>query len=211
MQDAEPPETPPDPTSLSERVRVLEVKVLSDHWSTLRTTTFDFRRRDGRWQTQHRETYDRGNGAAILLYQPLQRTVVLTRQFRYPTFVSGHRELMIEVPAGVLDGASPEDCIRAEAAQEAGVRVRAPRKVFEAFMSPGSVTERLHFFVAEYEPADRLGPGGGLEHEGEDIEVFEAGIDDAMKMIDTGEICDGKTIMLLQYAALHLFGGTGSH
>ena len=210
MQDASPPETPPTPNPLSERVRVLEVKVLSDHWSTLRTTAFEFLRRDGRWQTQHRETYDRGNGAAILLYQPQQRTVVLTRQFRYPTFVNGHRELMVEVPAGVLDGASPEDCIRAEAEQEAGVRVRAPRRVFEAFMSPGSVTERLHFFVAEYEPADRLGPGGGLEHEGEDIEVFEADIDDAMKMIDTGEICDGKTIMLLQYAALRLFGSTGS-
>lgn len=208
MSDAPTPALPPSSTSpaLAERVRVREVRLLADHWSVLCTTTFDYLRSDGRWQTQQRETYDRGHGAAILLYHPLHRTVVLTRQFRYPTFVAGHQALMVEVPAGKLDGADPEDCIRAEAEQEAGFRVRAPRRVFQAFMSPGSVTEQLHFFVAEYEPADRIGRGGGLEHEGEDIEVFEAGIDDALKMIDSGEICDGKTIMLLQYAALRLFG-----
>jgi nudix-type nucleoside diphosphatase (YffH/AdpP family) len=130
---------------------------------------------------------------------------VLTRQFRYPAFVNGHDDLMIEVPAGVLDAASPEDCIRAEAEQEAGYRVRGPRKVFEAFMSPGAVTERLHFFVAEYEPGDRIGDGGGLHDEGEDIEVFEAGFDEAMAMVARGEIVDAKTIMLLQYGALQLF------
>lgn len=191
--------------SVADRVRVREVKLLSDHWYVLKTTTFEFRRRDGRWQTLKRETYDRGNGAAILLYDPKRRRVVLTRQFRYPAFVNGHDGLLVEVPAGLLDEASPEECIRAEAEQEAGFRVRAPHKVFDAFMSPGAVTERIHCFVAEYDAADRVGPGGGLEAEGEDIEVFEVGFDEAMAMVADGGIRDAKTIMLLQYAALHLF------
>jgi len=193
--------------SVAKRVRVRDVKLLSDHWSVLKTTRFEFLRRDGQWQAQQRETYDRGNGAAILLYDPRRRRVLLTRQFRYPTFVNGHDDLMVEVPAGALDQASPEECIRAEAEQEAGVRVRAPRKVFEAFMSPGAVTERLHFFVAEYEAGDRVGEGGGLQAEGEDIEVFELPFDEALAMVASGEILDAKTIMLLQYGALHLFGG----
>jgi nudix-type nucleoside diphosphatase (YffH/AdpP family) len=191
--------------SVADRVRVQDVKLLSDNWYVLKTTRFDFLRRDGQWQTQARETYDRGNGAAILLYSLAQRSVVLTRQFRYPAFVNGHDDLMVEVPAGVLDAASPEDCIRAEAEQEAGYRVREPRKVFEAFMSPGAVTERLHFFVAEYEPGDRIGDGGGLHDEGEDIEVFELPFDEAMAMMARGEIVDAKTIMLLQHAAIALF------
>ena len=191
--------------SVAERVRVGEEKLLSDHWYVLKTTRFDYLRRDGRWQTMSRETYDRGNGAAILLYDPHRRCVLLTRQFRYPVFVNGHDELMVEVPAGVRDAASAEECIRAEAEQEAGVRVRAPRKVFEAFMSPGAVTERLHFFVAEYDDADRIGEGGGLPDEGEDIEVFELAFNEAMLWVAHGRIVDAKTIMLLQYAALHLF------
>lgn len=191
--------------SVADRVRVHDVTLLSDHWYVLKTTRFDFLRRDGQWQTQARETYDRGNGAAILLYNLAQRSVVLTRQFRYPAFVNGHDDLMVEVPAGVLDAASPEDCIRAEAEQEAGYRVREPRKVFEAFMSPGAVTERLHFFIAEYEPGDRIGDGGGLHDEGEDIEVFELPFDEALAMVARGEIVDAKTIMLLQYGALQLF------
>lgn len=191
--------------SIAHRVRVREEKLLSDNWYILKTTTFDFQRADGRWQEQKRETYDRGNGAAILLYNLAQRTVVLTRQFRYPAFVNGQDDLLIEVPAGLLDAASPEDCIRAEAEQEAGFAVRQPRQVFEAYMSPGSVTEKLHFFVAEYEPGDRVSAGGGLEHEGEDIEVFELAFDDAMAMVADGRIRDGKTLLLLQHAALHLF------
>jgi nudix-type nucleoside diphosphatase (YffH/AdpP family) len=191
--------------SVAGRVRVREVKLLSDQWYVLKTTRFDYLRRDGRWQTQAREVYDRGNGAAILLFDPLRRCVVLTRQFRYPAFVNGHDALMVEVPAGVLDGASPEECIRAEAEQEAGIRVRAPRKVFEAFMSPGAVTERLHFYVAEYDATDRIGEGGGLHDEGEDIEVFETGFDAALAMVERGEIADAKTILLLQWAALHLW------
>ncbi len=193
--------------SLADRVRILDVKLLSDNWYVLKTTHFEFRRRDGRWQEQRRETYDRGNGAAILLYNLAARSVVLTRQFRYPAFVNGLDDLLIEVPAGLLDDASPEECIRAEAEQEAGYRVREARQVMHAFMSPGSVTERLHFFVAEYDSADRIGAGGGLEAEGEDIEVFECDVDTALAMVADGRIADGKTIMLLQYAALHLFPG----
>ena len=191
--------------SVADRVRILEVRVLSDDWYVLKKTRFEYRRRNGEWQVQQRETYDRGNGATILLYNRGRRTVVLTRQFRFPAFVNGHDDLLVEVPAGLLDEASPEERIKAEAEEEAGFRVQHVRQVFEAFMSPGSVTERLHFFVAEYDPASRVGHGGGLEEEGEDIEVFEPRIDEALAMIERGEIVDGKTIMLLQYAALHLF------
>jgi nudix-type nucleoside diphosphatase (YffH/AdpP family) len=191
--------------SVADRVRILEVRVLSDDWYVLKKTRFEYRRRNGEWQVQQRETYDRGNGAAILLYNRGRRTVVLTRQFRFPAFVNGHDDLLVEVPAGLLDEASPEERIKAEAEEEAGFRVQHVRQVFEAFMSPGSVTERLHFFVAEYDPASRVGHGGGLEEEGEDIEVFEPRIEEALAMIERGEIVDGKTIMLLQYAALHLF------
>ena len=193
--------------SLADRIRILDVKLLSDNWYVLKTTHFEFRRRDGRWQEQRRETYDRGNGAVILLYNLAARSVVLTRQFRYPAYVNGLDDLLIEAPAGLLDDASPEECIRAEAEQEAGYRVREARQVMHAFMSPGSVTERLHFFIAEYDSTDRIGSGGGLEAEGEDIEVFECDFDTAMEMVADGRIADGKTIMLLQYAALNLFGG----
>lgn len=195
---------------VSDRVRVHDERVLSDRWYVLKAARFDWRRRDGRWLHCTREVYDRGDGAAILLYDPARRTVVLTRQFRYPAFVNGHDDLMVEVPAGVLDDADPEACIRAEAEQEAGIRVRAPRKVFDAFMSPGAVTERLHFFVAEVDASDRVGSGGGLAGEGEDIEVFECPFDDALAMVERGEIVDAKTILLLQWAALHLFGRAGT-
>jgi nudix-type nucleoside diphosphatase (YffH/AdpP family) len=191
--------------TLKHRVRVLETRLLSDNWYKLSTTTFDFQRSDGSWQQQKRETYDRGNGATILLYNLDRRSVVLTRQFRYPAYVNGYDALLIEAPAGLLDDATPEACIRAEVEQETGYRVRTPRKIFEAFMSPGSVTERVHFFVAEYDSHDRVGRGGGIAAEGEDIEVFEIEIARALQMIDSGEICDGKTIALVQYAALKLF------
>lgn len=191
--------------SVKDRVRVRDVTVLSDNHYLLKKTVFDWRRSNGQWQTQTRETYDRGNGATILLYHPQQRTVILTRQFRYPAFVNGHDDLLIETPAGLLDDASPEERIRAEAEEEAGYRVKEVRKVFEAYMSPGSVTELVYCFVGEYDRDSRLGEGGGLEHEGEDIEVMEVPIDEALRMVDDGRIRDGKTIMLLQYAALHLF------
>jgi nudix-type nucleoside diphosphatase (YffH/AdpP family) len=191
--------------SISDRIRVKDVRLLSDNWYTLKTTTFEWRRRDGTWQTQQRETYDRGNAAVILPYNLKRRTVVLIKQFRYPAYVNGYDELMIEAAAGLLDDESPENRIRAEAEEEAGYRLRDVRKIFESFMSPGSVTEKLHFFVAEYEPDMKIGDGGGLQDEGEDIEVIEPTIDEALAMIADGRIVDGKTIMLLQYAALNIF------
>ncbi len=192
--------------SIADRVRVQNVRVLSDDWYVLKKTTFSYRRRDGSWQEQSRETYDRGNGATILLYDPARRTVILTRQFRYPAFVNGCDSLLIEVPAGLLDKVSPEERIRAEAEEETGYRVHDVSPIFEAYMSPGSVTEKLYFFVGRYTPADRVAPGGGNAAEGEDIDVLEIGIDEAIAMIGAGTIMDGKTIMLLQHAALTLFG-----
>jgi nudix-type nucleoside diphosphatase (YffH/AdpP family) len=189
----------------AERVRVIESRVLSDDWYLLKKTVFEFRRADGSWQRQQRETYDRGNGATLLLYQPNSRRVVLTRQFRFPAFVNGHDGMMIEAPAGLLDQATPEQRIRAEVEEETGYRVGEVRKVFEAFMSPGSVTEKLFFFVAEYDAASKVGAGGGLEAEGEDIEVLELPFEETLAMVRRGDIVDGKTIMLLQYAAMHLF------
>ncbi|MYM86280.1 NUDIX domain-containing protein [Rugamonas sp. FT82W] len=187
-----------------DRIRIHKVETLSDDWFLLQKTTFDYRRNDGSWQRQTRETYDRGHGATILLYNRERRTVVLVRQFRFPTWGNGHDGFLIEAAAGLLDRASPEERIKAEVEEETGYRVGEVRKVFEAFMSPGSVTERLYFFVAEYEPASRIGSGGGIEEEGEDIEVLELTMEQAMQMMADGRIADGKTIMLLQYAALHL-------
>jgi nudix-type nucleoside diphosphatase (YffH/AdpP family) len=186
-----------------DRVRIQQVEVLSDNWYVLRKTTYDFLGRDGTWRNMSRETYDRGNGATILLYSKLKKTVVLTRQFRFPAFVNEHDGMLIETCAGLLDRDDPQTCIRKETEEETGYRIEEVRKVFEAFMSPGSVTERLYFFVGEYFDEDKLGEGGGVEAEGEDIEVLELPLDDALAMIETGEITDGKTIMLLQYAKLH--------
>lgn len=189
----------------AERVRVIESRVLSDDWYLLKKTVFEFRRADGSWQRQQRETYDRGNGATLLLYQPNSRRVVLTRQFRFPAFVNGHDGMLVEAPAGLLDQATPEARIRAEVEEETGYRVGEVRKVFEAFMSPGSITEKLFFFVAEYDAASKVSAGGGIEAEGEDIEVLELSFEEALAMVRRGDIVDGKTIMLLQYAAMHLF------
>jgi nudix-type nucleoside diphosphatase (YffH/AdpP family) len=191
--------------SIADRIRIKDVRLLSDNHYTLKTTTFEWRRGNGEWQTQHRESYDRGNGAALLPYNLKQRTVVLVRQFRYPAYVNGYDDLLIEAAAGLLDDQSPEARIRAEAEEETGYRLREVKKVFEAFTSPGSVTEKLHFFVAEYEPAMRIGVGGGIADEGEDIEVLELPFDEALAMIGDGRIVDAKTIMLVQYAALKIF------
>jgi nudix-type nucleoside diphosphatase (YffH/AdpP family) len=184
-------------------VVIRDVEVTSDGWHVLRRTTFDYLRRDGRWTTEQRETYDRGNGATILLYDPDRRTVLLTRQFRYPAYVNGHSDgMLIETAAGLLDDDDPETAIRREASEELGVTVGEVRHLFDVFMSPGSVTERIHFYAARYSPADRTGAGGGVVAEGEDIEILELTIDDALTMISDGRIADGKTIMLLQWAAL---------
>jgi nudix-type nucleoside diphosphatase (YffH/AdpP family) len=188
---------------LRERVRVVREELLSDNWAILKKTTLEYQRGDGSWQTLIRETYDRGNGAAILLYNRAQKTVILTRQFRYPAFVNQHPEMLIEVCAGLLDDRDPAEAIRRETEEETGYRIHEPRKVMESFMSPGSVTERLYFFVAEYDADQRVNEGGGLHEDGEDIGVLEVSLDEALAMIERGEIVDGKTIMLLQYAALH--------
>jgi nudix-type nucleoside diphosphatase (YffH/AdpP family) len=191
--------------TVSDRIRVNDVRLLSDNHYTLKSTTFEWRRANGEWQTQRRETYDRGNGAVLLPYNLTRRSVVLVKQFRYPAYVNGYDDLMIEAAAGLLDNASPEARIRAEAEEETGYRLGEITWVFEAFMSPGSVTEKLHFFIAEYEPGMRVSAGGGIASEGEDIEVLELPIDRALAMIASGRIVDAKTIMLLQYAALNIF------
>lgn len=187
---------------MNNRIRIQKVEMLSDDWYVLKKTTFEYQRRDGIWQTLSRETYDRGNGATILLYNTNQQTVILTRQFRFPAFVNEHDGVLIEACAGLLDKRDPVTAIQHEAEEETGYQVGSPQKVFEAFMSPGSVTEKLYFFVAEYQPKDKIAGGGGLETDGEDIEVLEIPFTQALAMIRTGEIADGKTIMLLQHLAL---------
>ncbi|WP_133650477.1 NUDIX domain-containing protein [Paraburkholderia flava] len=202
--------SPAESHVVNERVRIIDTTLLSDDWYVLKKTTFDFLRSDGTWQRQTRETYDRGNGATILLIDRAAGTVVLTRQFRLPAFVNGHDGMMIEAAAGLLDNASPEERIRAEAEEETGYRVRDVRKVFEAYMSPGSVTEKLYFFIGEYDASSKVGHGGGLADEGEDIEVIEMPLRDALQAVERGEIVDAKTIMLLQYAALHGLDARGA-
>lgn len=191
------------PLPANSRVRVVAEKTLADDWFVLKKTSFEYRRNDGQWQLMHRETYDRGNGAALLLFNQARGSVVLTRQFRFPAFVNGCEDgLLVEACAGLLDDDDPVAAIRREAQEETGFAVRAPRKVFEAYMSPGSITEKLHFFVAEFDDTDRIGQGGGDMAEGEDIEVLEVPLAQAMEMIRTGQIQDAKTIMLLQHAML---------
>ena len=186
------------------RVRITGTETLSDDWFVLKKTRFDYRRRDGTWSPQSRETYDRGNGAVILLYERGAGTVLLTRQFRLPAYANGHPDgMLIEAPAGLLDGDDPAEAIRREAEEETGVRVGEVTRLCDVFMSPGSVTERLTFFTAPYEGADRVSGGGGLASDGEDIEVLELPLRDAVTMIETGEIVDGKTIMLLLWAQVH--------
>lgn len=189
--------------SIRAEVRILDSTTLSDDWYTLKKYTFDLRRRNGEWQRQNREAYDRGNGATILLYNREKRTVILTRQFRFPVYINGHDGYLIESAAGLLDNMSPEKRIKAEAEEETGYQITQVEKVFEAFMSPGSVTEKLYFYIAEYRPDDRTGAGGGIEAEGEDIEVLEWPVEQALQAIDDGIIVDGKTIMLLYHVALN--------
>jgi nudix-type nucleoside diphosphatase (YffH/AdpP family) len=185
------------------RVRVVDVELVGSGWHVLRRTTFDYRHADGSVTRDQRETYDRGNGATILLYDTGRRTVLLTRQFRYPVYVNDHPDgMLIETAAGLLDDDSPEDAIRREAAEETGVEVGELEHVFDIYMSPGSVTERLHFYAAPYSPQSRSGAGGGLAEEGEDIEVLELPFDDCLDMVADGRIADAKTILLLQWAAL---------
>jgi GDP-mannose pyrophosphatase NudK len=189
---------------MNPHVEITKTEVLSDNWYVLRKVTFRIRRRDGSWDTQVRESYDRGNGATILLYDSNRGTVVLTRQFRLPTYVNGNLSgMLIETCAGLLEGDDPAQCVIRELQEETGFTVHEVRKVMEAYMSPGAVTELIHFFVAEYSPSQRTEGGGGVDDE--DIEVLELPFEDALAQITSGSIRDGKTIMLLQYAALHIF------
>lgn len=189
---------------MSPTISILKTEVLSNNWYTLRKVTYNYLKPDGTTQTQEREAYDRGNGATILLYNKQQNTVILTRQFRLPTYLNGNSTgMLIEACAGLLDKDNAEDCIRRETEEETGYQITDVRKIFEAYMSPGSVTEILHFFIAEYTKDMKVHDGGGVEHEQENIEVLEPGIDEAMNMIASGQIKDAKTIMLLQYVKLH--------
>ena len=188
---------------MNPNVKILETKVLSDNWYTLKKITFNYLKKNGTWQTQIHESYDRGNGAAILLYNPKNKTVILEKRFRFPGYINGNADgMMIECCAGLLDHDHPEDCIRKEALEETGYQVKTVNKVFEAYMSPGAVTEILHFFVAEYNEDMKVTEGGGLDHEQEDIEVMELDFEMAYNMISNGEIKDAKTILLLQYAKI---------
>jgi GDP-mannose pyrophosphatase NudK len=189
---------------MNNKVKNLSTETLSNNWYTLKKVSYDYLKSNGTWQTQTREAYDRGNGAGILLYNKEQKTVILTRQFRLPTYINGNETgMLIEVCAGLLDKDNPEECARREAEEETGYKVSHVQKVMEAYMSPGSVTEILYLFIAEYSSAMKVNDGGGIEHEQEDIEVLEFPITKALAMIETGEIKDAKTIMLLQYMQLH--------
>lgn len=190
---------------MTDKVRIQKTEILSDTWYTLKKVTFDFQKKNGSWVNQNREAYDRGNGATILLYNPEHKTVILTKQFRLPTYINGNPDgMLIETCAGLLDADNAEDAIRRETEEETGFTLRDVKKVFEAYMSPGSVTEILYFFIAEYSRDMKTSAGGGVgDHE--DIEVLELAFDKAFSMISTGEIKDGKTIMLLQHLKLHNF------
>lgn len=184
-------------------IKILNTEILSNNWYTLKKVTYEILQ-NGEVLVQNREAYDRGNGATILLYNKEKQTVILTRQFRMPTFINGNPSgYLIEACAGLLDSDNAEDCIRRETEEETGFKITHVEKIFEAYMSPGSVTEILYFFVAKYTKEMKVTEGGGLEEESENIEVLELPFTGALGMIKTGEIMDAKTIMLLQYAALY--------
>lgn len=184
-------------------VSIEKTEILSDNWYTLKKVTFNIKKQNGETETQSREAYDRGNGAVILLYNISLKKVILTRQFRLPTYINGNTDgMLIEACAGLLDDNNPEDCIRKETEEETGYKISKVEKIFEAYMSPGSVTEILYFFIAEYSDEMKINKGGGLEEEGENIEVLELDFNKTLSMIDKGEIKDAKTIMLLQHLRL---------
>jgi len=188
---------------LTKEVKIVDTEILSDSWYTLKRIAFERSNNDGSVSREVREAYDRGNGAVILLYNKKNKSVILTRQFRLPTYINGNEDgMLIEACAGLLDKDNPEDCIKRETEEETGYRIRAVQKVFEAYMSPGSVTEILYFFIGEYDETMKVNPGGGLEEENERIEVLEMPFNTAVNMMGNGGIKDAKTIMLLQYAQL---------
>ncbi|MBS1556837.1 MAG: GDP-mannose pyrophosphatase NudK [Bacteroidetes bacterium] len=188
---------------MNPRVNIKDTQILSNNWYTLKKVTFDYQHKNGKWIEQNREAYDRGNGATILLFSQITKTVILTRQFRLPSYINGNPTgMLIEACAGLLDLDNPEDCIRRETEEETGFKIRDVKKIYEAYMSPGSVTEILYFFVAEYSRDMQTSKGGGVD-EHEDIDVLELPFSTALEMMNNGEIKDGKTIMLLQYLQIH--------
>jgi nudix-type nucleoside diphosphatase (YffH/AdpP family) len=189
---------------MNEKIRILRTEILSDDWYVLKKVVYEIRTENEQILQQSREAYDRGNGATILLYNPDKKTVILTRQFRAPTYINGNPDgMLIEAPAGLLDGDDPDTCIRKETEEETGYRIGEVKKIFELYMSPGAVTELLHLYVAAYDDKQKISDGGGKKEEEEDIEVMELGFDDAIRMVQTGEIRDAKTVILLQYAKLN--------
>ncbi|MEP0714191.1 GDP-mannose pyrophosphatase NudK [Algoriphagus sp.] len=184
-------------------VKITKTEVLSDNWYTLRKISFEYKKKNGEVVSQTREAYDRGNGATILLYNQEKKSVILTRQFRLPTYTNGNETgMMIEACAGLLDQDNAEDCIRRETEEETGYLIQHVKKVFEAYMSPGSVTEILYFFIAAYSHDMKVSEGGGVDHEEENIEVLELPFEEVLEMLRTGEIKDAKTIMLIQHLRL---------
>ena len=187
-----------------QNIKIVKTEILSDNWYLLKKITYSYLKKDGDEKTQVREAYDRGNGATILLYNSQRKTIILTRQFRLPTFINGNESgMLIETCAGLLDENNPEDCIIKETEEETGYRIKDVHRIFEVYMSPGAVTERVYFFIGEYSESMKVSEGGGVEGEEENIEVIEMNIDDALEMVENGQIKDGKTIILIQYAKLH--------
>ena len=185
-------------------IRNLSLEVLSDNWSTLKKATYEFPSGDGKWETHVRESYDRGNGATVLLYNKQHKNVILTRQFRLPTYLNDNKSgMLIEACAGMLDEDDPETCIKREIEEETGYRIHSVQKIMEAYMSPGAVTEKIHFFVGTYQKEDKIHNGGGKHSEQEHIEVMEVPFSQAVEMMTNGEIIDAKTIILLQYAQIN--------
>lgn len=198
------------PRTGAERIRGINRKLLSDQWARVESVSFEYQHSDGSWQKQEREIYHRGHGSAILLYNLERRTVVLVRQFRFPAFDAGDDGFMLEVPAGIIETDDPENTIRKETEEETGFLIDNPQFLFRAYSTPGSVTEQVHYFCAAYHPENRSGEGGGLVSEGEDIEVIEVDLGEALAWIDNGKIIDAKTIILIQYASVNLFADAGS-
>lgn len=187
----------------SNRIKNLQIEILSNFWGKLKKASYDYLTQAGFWQKQIREIYDKGDGAAILLYNPSTQKVILIRQFRAPALYNGHPSgLLIEVCAGLLEAHHPEECIKKEAQEETGYQINKVQKIFSAYMTPGAVTENLHFFIGEYSDEMKIHDGGGVEQEQEEIEVLEIDFETSLKMIENGEICDAKTIILLQYLRL---------
>ncbi len=188
----------------NKKVKINKIENLSNNWYTLDKVDFNFQLKNGTWQNQIRESYDRGDGAAILLYNSIKKTVILTKQFRMPSYLNGNDDgMMIEVCAGLLDKQDPITCIKNEAEEETGYRISNPKKVFEIYSTPGAVTEKIYYFIAEYSNEMKISEGGGLEEETEEIEVLEFDFEEVLKMIYSGEIKDAKTIILLQYAQIN--------